>query len=61
MDPGDTNSEPHRERSAFALLAGVHLKQNWRRLEAVLLQSKLLSVTVLLFIVGYCWLSFALF
>jgi ABC-2 type transport system permease protein len=61
MDPGDTNSEPYRERSAFALLAGVHLKQNWRRLEAVLLQSKLLSVTVLLFIVGYCWLSFALF
>ena len=49
------------EKSVFALLAGVHLKQNWRRFASVLKQSKLLSVTVLTFIAGYCWLSFALF
>ncbi len=49
------------EKSPFSLLAGVHLKQNWRRLVSVLKQSKLLSATVLLFIFGYCWLSFALF
>ncbi|MBT4274755.1 MAG: hypothetical protein HOD39_07445, partial [Verrucomicrobia bacterium] len=49
------------EKSAFALLAGVHLKQNWRRFASVLKQSKLLSITVLTFIAGYCWLSFALF
>lgn len=61
MDAYDSKSKLHSERTAFSLLAGVHLKQNWRRLEAVLLQSKLLSATVLLFIVGYCWLSFALF
>ena len=48
-------------KSTFALLAGVHLKQHWRRFASVLKQSKLLSFTVLTFIAGYCWLSFALF
>jgi ABC-2 type transport system permease protein len=51
----------HTGKTAFSLLAGVHMKQNWRRLTSVLKQSKLLSITVLFFIVGYCWLSFALF
>ena len=47
--------------SAFGLLAGVHLRQNWRRLSGVLRQSKLLSGTILVFLFGYCWLSFAIF
>ena len=47
--------------SAFRLLAGVHLRQNWRRLSGVLRQSKLLSGTILVFLFGYCWLSFAIF
>ena len=47
--------------SAFGLLVGVHLRQNWRRLSGVLRQSKLLSGTILVFLFGYCWLSFAIF
>ena len=47
--------------SAFGLLAGVHLRQNGRRLSGVLRQSKLLSGTILVFLFGYCWLSFAIF
>ena len=47
--------------SAFGLLAGVHLRQNWRRLSGVLRQSKLLSGTIFVFLFGYCWLSFAIF
>ena len=47
--------------SVFGLLAGVHLRQNWRRLSGVLRQSKLLSGTILVFLFGYCWLSFAIF
>ena len=47
--------------SAFGLLFGVHLRQNWRRLSGVLRQSKLLSGTILVFLFGYCWLSFAIF
>jgi ABC-2 type transport system permease protein len=49
------------EHKAFSLLAKLHLKQTWRRLAAVCRQSKLLSTVILLFIAGYCWLSFALF
>jgi ABC-2 type transport system permease protein len=61
MDSSENTTHNKPEKSAFALLAGVHIKQNWRRLASVLKQSKLLSVTVLFFILGYCWLSFALF
>ena len=57
----ESNTVQGNEKSAFALVAEVHIKQNWRRLASVLKQSKLLSITVLVFIAGYCWLSFALF
>lgn len=47
--------------SGLKLLAGVHLRQHWRRLKGVMSQSRLLSATILFFLMGYCWLSFAIF
>jgi len=57
----DKTPDMPSESSAFSLLAKVHLKQNWRRLVSVFQESRLLSGAILLFILGYCWISFALF
>ena len=56
-----SESEHRAAPTPLALLLRVNLRQNWRRLEALRHQSRLLTLVIVLFMVGYCALSFWLF
>ncbi len=54
-------ASPSRAPGPLTLLLGVSARQSWRRLRAIRQQSRLLTVVVALFMVGYLALAFWLF
>jgi ABC-2 type transport system permease protein len=52
---------PHHSPAPLALLMRANTLQMWRRLKGIRQQSRLLTLVIVLFMIGYCALSFWLF
>jgi ABC-2 type transport system permease protein len=55
------SAEESRVPSALSLLIRANALQSWRRIKGIREQSRLLTMVIVLFMVGYCALSFWLF